>query len=474
MEGSKTMTRDSKGVPLSHIPREYVLRAIENCRAMGRAAFDASYGKDAPTRYPMLHDGEEFTPKSIFRETVKLYEEQHGRVLERKYLQGGFKSRNGVTRVVGRWGFAILDRTTGRPLNPEDLPVEEAVPEDDGDKNEAEILRKALAQAERPASDIEREIDDFGPPEQITSHALRFRRNALVRALALQLADGICELCEEEASFITPNGAPYLEVHHVQALSEGGHDSIANLAAICPNCHRNIHLGFDGRSLNDELAEKVALRCNPRAAEPQTQSEALPPSTNGRRSSPIAFEPYIGPGYKGSSVRLLLIGESHYGEPSFDPIEYTRTVVEKWRNREWSIRFLTIAARVLTGQKAWELDRQTALDDIGFYNFIQVTMPDITVRPTPTQAFASREAFREVLRERDPTHLLVTGSGFLWSNMPPSDRGTTPLTLAGDIFPRRDYRTNSGYAAAIPIAHLSRASAPEWQAAVAEFKAVRS
>ncbi|WFR95708.1 HNH endonuclease [Rhizobium tumorigenes] len=462
-------------VPLEAIPHEYVLRAIENCRTQGRAAFDASYGKYAPTRYPMVHNGEEFTPKSIFRETVKLYESDHGAVLVDRHLQGGFKSHNGVTRVVGRWGFAILDRTTGRRVNPEDFVAEEAVADDDLDKNEAEVLQHALDETEREAAEIDREIAAFGPPEGIKSETTRYRRNMLLRARVLQIANGSCELCKEEASFVTRSGAPYLEVHHVKALSNWGHDELANMAAICPTCHRNIHFGYDGKSLNDQLAEKVAFRLKnvapslPGTAATQSGRLSNPPPN----SSSIAFAPYIGPRYNNSDIRLILIGESHYADPDEDPVEATRTVVRKWRDRTWAIRFLTVAARVLMGKKAWEIDRETALDDIGFYNFIQFTMPTIDVRPTSEQARDSYEAFREVLAEHDPTHLLVAGSGFLWWNMPKSDRDTAPLVLGGDLFERRDYKTPSGHACAIPIAHLSRASAPEWQLAVAEFKTVR-
>ncbi|MCD9544043.1 hypothetical protein GLP24_04155 [Photobacterium carnosum] len=39
------------------------------------------------------------------------------------------------------------------------------------------------------------------------------------------------------------NGEPYLEVHHIKPLSQGGEDSLENVKAICPNCHREMHFG---------------------------------------------------------------------------------------------------------------------------------------------------------------------------------------------------------------------------------------
>jgi len=54
-------------------------------------------------------------------------------------------------------------------------------------------------------------------------------------------AEGICELCENKAPFFDKYGNPFLETHHVEYLSKGGKDSIENVVALCPNCHRRIH-----------------------------------------------------------------------------------------------------------------------------------------------------------------------------------------------------------------------------------------
>ncbi|MBC8673865.1 HNH endonuclease [Aeromonas hydrophila] len=39
------------------------------------------------------------------------------------------------------------------------------------------------------------------------------------------------------------DGTPYLEVHHIQPLANGGEDTIQNTMALCPNCHRKRHFG---------------------------------------------------------------------------------------------------------------------------------------------------------------------------------------------------------------------------------------
>lgn len=71
-----------------------------------------------------------------------------------------------------------------------------------------------------------------------------FDRNPDVVAEVLSRAGGICESCKQPAPFIRrSNGTPYLEVHHIQRLADGGEDTVDNAVALCPNCHREAHYG---------------------------------------------------------------------------------------------------------------------------------------------------------------------------------------------------------------------------------------
>ncbi len=81
-----------------------------------------------------------------------------------------------------------------------------------------------------------------------TARAVRARqyvRSPLVAEYAKKRADGKCELCGQPAPFLDRYGRPYLEAHHVQWLSRGGGDTAANTAALCPNCHRKMHVVQD-------------------------------------------------------------------------------------------------------------------------------------------------------------------------------------------------------------------------------------
>ncbi len=68
-----------------------------------------------------------------------------------------------------------------------------------------------------------------------------YKRNPYVTAYAKRKALGKCQLCGNKAPFMDPNGEPYLEVHHIEWLMNGGADSIENTVALCPNCHRKMH-----------------------------------------------------------------------------------------------------------------------------------------------------------------------------------------------------------------------------------------
>ncbi|MFM1663198.1 HNH endonuclease [Aeromonas salmonicida] len=71
-----------------------------------------------------------------------------------------------------------------------------------------------------------------------------FIRNPYVVAATLVRAKGVCEECKCKAPFNrVSDGTPYLEVHHIEPLANGGEDTIQNTVALCPNCHRKFHFG---------------------------------------------------------------------------------------------------------------------------------------------------------------------------------------------------------------------------------------
>lgn len=73
-------------------------------------------------------------------------------------------------------------------------------------------------------------------------------RNPDVVAEVLHQAKGQCGRCRRPAPFSRKaDGSPYLEVHHIQRLKDGGEDTVENAIALCPNCHRELHFGMAGQ-----------------------------------------------------------------------------------------------------------------------------------------------------------------------------------------------------------------------------------
>jgi len=85
------------------------------------------------------------------------------------------------------------------------------------------------------------------------SRQVRYRSEA-VRTYVLRRANGVCEACRQNAPFVTANGRPYLEAHHLRQLSDEGPDHPRWVAALCPNCHRKAHYGMSRDQFNQRLA----------------------------------------------------------------------------------------------------------------------------------------------------------------------------------------------------------------------------
>lgn len=85
------------------------------------------------------------------------------------------------------------------------------------------------------------------------STTIRYSRSQEIKDYVKARADGVCEGCNDPAPFTDKSGDPYLQVHHIHELSDGGSDAPENVVALCPNCHYKVHHGQDGESYNQEL-----------------------------------------------------------------------------------------------------------------------------------------------------------------------------------------------------------------------------
>lgn len=85
-----------------------------------------------------------------------------------------------------------------------------------------------------------------------------YERNKDIKAYVLARAKGTCECCGQPAPFNKPDGTPYLETHHIGKLSDSGMDTPDRMAAITPNCHREIHYGLSGKEIDARLSGTIA------------------------------------------------------------------------------------------------------------------------------------------------------------------------------------------------------------------------
>lgn len=137
------------------------------------------------------------------------------------------------------------------------VPVSTAAGELDSETSQAppsiaplsleELRKAALTAAATPAVQ----------PKSSDAKRVWRERSDKVRDYVLARSRGVCECCDAPAPFKKKNGTPYLEPHHTTRLADDGPDHPAWVAAICPNCHREVHSGEDGDALNKKISEKL-------------------------------------------------------------------------------------------------------------------------------------------------------------------------------------------------------------------------
>ena len=125
-------------------------------------------------------------------------------------------------------------------------------------KSCAELERKSLQKTESELKKIAQEKAKNQHKKRPTKRSISsttYDRDPDISAYVKSRAHGHCDFCGEPAPF-EADGRPYLESHHIQWLSRGGEDISENMAALCPNCHRRMHvldLDEDRENLKDNI-----------------------------------------------------------------------------------------------------------------------------------------------------------------------------------------------------------------------------
>lgn len=101
-------------------------------------------------------------------------------------------------------------------------------------------------------------LGEVHPEKQQVTRTVTKRLPVIV-AKVIQIAEGTCELCGKRP-FKDKSGRPYLEVHHVQPLGEGGADTVDNAVALCPDCHARSHHAENTDAVAEEIREAKRIR----------------------------------------------------------------------------------------------------------------------------------------------------------------------------------------------------------------------
>lgn len=106
------------------------------------------------------------------------------------------------------------------------------------------MLDKGLTKKKMKLKSLKEELRKFDEQHAKTrlTEIEIIQRSALVVKIVKEHAAGVCQLCNKPAPFYSKNGEPYLECHHVIWIKRNGPDEVNNAVALCPNCHKKMHI----------------------------------------------------------------------------------------------------------------------------------------------------------------------------------------------------------------------------------------
>ena len=162
------------------------------------------------------------------------------------------------------------------------------------------------------------------------------------------------------------------------------------------------------------------------------------------------FEPWVGDryghhNYLGLPVRLLVLGESHYGAE--DRPDITKEVVAEVFAKDvpYRYRFFTSVFMAACGEEK-EPTREALKEfchAIAFYNFIQDMLGTPGDRPSAEQWKGGLAHFFECLVTLKPSHVIACGFG-LWDNLPSEGFSDLDERSVLEQLPQR-YRDNASH-----------------------------
>lgn len=204
-------------------------------------AFESTAGADGVVAlrdlYQWFRENRSDKPMTVGREKA-IQREIQAFCSDRKYFLGG----DDLFAAVGSGRYRLRSAAV---VGPEDY---------EGTADPVELERRVRKIHGR----VSAKPDGTRHPEKIpVAGGEAFKRDPRVVVWVRARAAGKCELCRMAAPFDGEDGEPWLEVHHVKWLQDGGSDTVENAAALCPNCHRRLHYGRDRGHAKVRLYKRV-------------------------------------------------------------------------------------------------------------------------------------------------------------------------------------------------------------------------
>ena len=189
--------------------KKRILDKMSEFDSLGRESFLQKYANSRPSKeWVILRDGKTYDAKAIWAAA------HNPPISPRQFHYNDAKS--GMQKL----GFEVVSK-----FSDFDAAVQKSL------KLDIKTRLARLAKAPKKPKKIQKTFDVF-------------IRNPDVVAQALIIAAGKCGKCSNPAPFLRKtDSSPYLEVHHIARLSDGGDDTVENAIALCPNCHREAHYG---------------------------------------------------------------------------------------------------------------------------------------------------------------------------------------------------------------------------------------
>jgi hypothetical protein len=135
----------------------------------------------------------------------------------------------------------------------------------------------------------------------------------------------------------------------------------------------------------------------------------------------IVFEPWIGSQFNSANTKILVLGESHYGDVSPDDWnDFTNYIVKKYlgykngneKHESWMNTF-TRFSNIVTSNMDTKIKTTTFWESIIFYNYIQKPLCSSRLAPTQDEFVNSAKAFEEIISTHKPDEVIVWGKR-LW------------------------------------------------------------